>query len=722
MSLATNPAPRCGIPLPGRSYPSACAVIDQMDNIPDMGDEADSPIIVPRPGQILRRAARTKIRKPGQTGEGSHRFNATRRGPGARAATTGADQRTSSDLSSSDHGDSEPRRERALSNESFSDEGAPRLVRPESYSVETFIFDSYVTDENTETDILALATTLELPEPVTSPVEEPHILRTTSPPPMLPLEPPLTEPVIPSPILQHPQPTRPQLDVPGPVEVPSRTPSPERAPSPTPISEAPSQARPSLSELSPVASRPSSQIDHRKEKDKKGLFGKWGGEKKGKKEKEREREKEREKEREREQEREKEKEKEKETGFFGSFFGSKKKQEESSPGLGHGAGRETAAALLGASKSKSAAPSPSPQPIAGNYARYPIHVERAIYRLSHIKLANPRRPLYEQVLISNLMFWYLGVINKAQTQGAGGEAGAGAVQGPSPAEKERREREQREKEEHERAAKEAAEREAERERVERLEQKAQGRRGSLTKSPTAGSPASGNRRAEMPVRGPQYDLQHRAMEQEYGYPGGYANGPPSPYPSSPQSPQSPHSQFPSQLAHPQPQLAQSYYGSPGNTPVAQQPPRSASPSRAGAGSPKLPPGAMPPPEREQGWQVPAQRTMSSPSPPSSPPTAVNVNSRPRRSRSPPPPSRHTHGAHNSAKVPGRSLSATAVAAASGAPPAAAAAHPVNGKSRKATSAHATVPHNARRPRTSEASNGEEEDMPLAMWQQQQRQR
>lgn len=47
-----------------------------------------------------------------------------------------------------------------------------------------------------------------------------------------------------------------------------------------------------------------------------------------------------------------------------------------------------------------------------NFYRLPIHIERAVYRLSHIKLANPRRPLYEQVLISNLMFWYLGVINK----------------------------------------------------------------------------------------------------------------------------------------------------------------------------------------------------------------------------------------------------------------------------------------------------------------------
>ncbi|CAO3620514.1 unnamed protein product [Mucor fragilis] len=42
--------------------------------------------------------------------------------------------------------------------------------------------------------------------------------------------------------------------------------------------------------------------------------------------------------------------------------------------------------------------------------RLPLHVERAIYKLSHVKLANPRRPLHEQVLISNQMFWYLSVI------------------------------------------------------------------------------------------------------------------------------------------------------------------------------------------------------------------------------------------------------------------------------------------------------------------------
>ncbi|KAI8582910.1 hypothetical protein K450DRAFT_268849 [Umbelopsis ramanniana AG] len=46
-----------------------------------------------------------------------------------------------------------------------------------------------------------------------------------------------------------------------------------------------------------------------------------------------------------------------------------------------------------------------------DFSRFPVHVERAIYRLSHYKLSNPRRPLHHQVLISNLMFWYLSIIN-----------------------------------------------------------------------------------------------------------------------------------------------------------------------------------------------------------------------------------------------------------------------------------------------------------------------
>ncbi|KAJ1719546.1 hypothetical protein LPJ53_005713, partial [Coemansia erecta] len=49
--------------------------------------------------------------------------------------------------------------------------------------------------------------------------------------------------------------------------------------------------------------------------------------------------------------------------------------------------------------------------LAGASNRLPIHIERAIYRLASIKLANPRRPLLQQVLLSNMMFWYLELIN-----------------------------------------------------------------------------------------------------------------------------------------------------------------------------------------------------------------------------------------------------------------------------------------------------------------------
>ncbi|KAI8341923.1 hypothetical protein BC941DRAFT_449281 [Chlamydoabsidia padenii] len=48
--------------------------------------------------------------------------------------------------------------------------------------------------------------------------------------------------------------------------------------------------------------------------------------------------------------------------------------------------------------------------------RLPINMERAVYRLSHIKLANPRRPLHDQVIISNFMFWYLSITSQQQQQ------------------------------------------------------------------------------------------------------------------------------------------------------------------------------------------------------------------------------------------------------------------------------------------------------------------
>ena len=73
-------------------------------------------------------------------------------------------------------------------------------------------------------------------------------------------------------------------------------------------------------------------------------------------------------------------------------------------------------------------------------------------------------------------------------------------------------KEQREKEERERVEKERQERE-ERERQE--QQKAQARRGSLTKASPAGTP--GTRRAETPVRGPQYEMQNRQVRVLAGW-------------------------------------------------------------------------------------------------------------------------------------------------------------------------------------------------------------
>lgn len=43
--------------------------------------------------------------------------------------------------------------------------------------------------------------------------------------------------------------------------------------------------------------------------------------------------------------------------------------------------------------------------------RFPVHVERAIYRLSHLKLANRKRSLREQVLLSNFMYAYLNLVD-----------------------------------------------------------------------------------------------------------------------------------------------------------------------------------------------------------------------------------------------------------------------------------------------------------------------
>ncbi|KAF8422619.1 hypothetical protein EV426DRAFT_159449 [Tirmania nivea] len=92
--------------------------------------------------------------------------------------------------------------------------------------------------------------------------------------------------------------------------------------------------------------------------------------------------------------------KEKESGLFSSFFGGSRKK----------SGSES-------HKAKSAQnASPEKPHVQQNfyYTRFPIHIERAIYRLSHLKLANPRRPLLQQVLLSNFMYSYLAKVQMHQ--------------------------------------------------------------------------------------------------------------------------------------------------------------------------------------------------------------------------------------------------------------------------------------------------------------------
>lgn len=105
--------------------------------------------------------------------------------------------------------------------------------------------------------------------------------------------------------------------------------------------------------------------------------------------------------------------KEKEHSLFSSIFGNVVKRNK--------ADRETT------SKSKSTgissrALSPEPPPralradIDYNWTRFSILEERAIYRMAHIKLANPRRALYSQVLLSNFMYSYLAKVQQMHPQ------------------------------------------------------------------------------------------------------------------------------------------------------------------------------------------------------------------------------------------------------------------------------------------------------------------
>ncbi|KAF4630172.1 hypothetical protein G7Y89_g7969 [Cudoniella acicularis] len=95
-------------------------------------------------------------------------------------------------------------------------------------------------------------------------------------------------------------------------------------------------------------------------------------------------------------------------GLFSSFFGGGKKKSDRDSG--------------GKKGSSQRALSPDPPhrelkpDIDYNWARFSILEERAIYRMAHIKLANPRRALYSQVLLSNFMYSYLAKVQQMHPQ------------------------------------------------------------------------------------------------------------------------------------------------------------------------------------------------------------------------------------------------------------------------------------------------------------------
>ncbi|CZT15677.1 uncharacterized protein RCC_01510 [Ramularia collo-cygni] len=100
--------------------------------------------------------------------------------------------------------------------------------------------------------------------------------------------------------------------------------------------------------------------------------------------------------------------KEKDSSLLSAIFGGKKK---SSDGESKEKRRKA---------DRNLSPEPAPRilkpDIDYNWTRFSILEERAIYRMAHIKLANPRRALYSQVLLSNFMYSYLAKVQMMHPQ------------------------------------------------------------------------------------------------------------------------------------------------------------------------------------------------------------------------------------------------------------------------------------------------------------------
>ncbi|KAL6833037.1 hypothetical protein V8C40DRAFT_236732 [Trichoderma camerunense] len=100
--------------------------------------------------------------------------------------------------------------------------------------------------------------------------------------------------------------------------------------------------------------------------------------------------------------------KEKDGSLFSSIFGGGKKREEKEK-------NKKSQQLL--QVPEDIVPYKPLQPdVDYNWSRFPLLEERAIYRMAHIKLANPRRSLHSQVLLSNFMYSYLAIVQAMHPQ------------------------------------------------------------------------------------------------------------------------------------------------------------------------------------------------------------------------------------------------------------------------------------------------------------------
>ena len=243
-------------------------VIDQMDDLRDPGEDVDSPIIVPPPGQVLRRTARTKIRKAG-TGEGAHRFTATRsrrKSITGRAATI--EPRSSSDLSSSDHGEIETVRRVSRTRDEIPE--VPPLPRPESYSLEAAIYEAYAGEETEKDPVIDYPALSTSPDIVTELAPDSYLIIEPEPEP----EPEPSTSTL-NPIIYQPQPQRALSPQSPESPIPQRTPSPSTPSPSTPslttspsTSESVQQARPPLAHSGHPYPPPSpTPSEHRREKD-----------------------------------------------------------------------------------------------------------------------------------------------------------------------------------------------------------------------------------------------------------------------------------------------------------------------------------------------------------------------------------------------------------------------------------------------------------------------